>query len=136
MKILEKQMLTNVRLTDAQKEVLCKLYMNRDTPQVGMEDISNAENARNLIAARDLLVKLDLLDETEEGYVPSDKGVDVMQDFNLVDEGGELTDTGEEFAYKGQVDTSNEPETNPTPGEEDFTPYESFDLLKKLTKDQ
>lgn len=138
MNILEKRIYQNIRLTNSQKEVLAKLYLNKDKPQVGKEDITQSPSARNLLAARDMLIKLGLLEETEGGHIPSEKGIEVMVNHALIDDAGELTEDGEQYAYKGREqssevggDVEDQPATQGTDNQ--FEPYESFNILKDTT---
>lgn len=110
-------MATNITdLTDAQKQVMTKLA-KAPTPTVALTEISDG---RKLVAARDMLDKLDLIDFDENEAEITDQGWDLMRDLNLVDEAGELTDEGIGYASEGEdvPQSPSEPAGQPETGGE------------------
>jgi hypothetical protein len=92
----EKRTLTTIRLTDNQKKVMTRIVASA-TEVLAAEEISKG---RQLVTARDLLVKLGLI-EFRDGYAAlTPEGEKIMKDTNLTDDMGELTDDGNKFAYE------------------------------------
>jgi hypothetical protein len=87
--------LATINLSDNQKRVLCKAVA-APTPKVAAQEVSNSEN---LIASRDQLIKLGLLNFTPNGASVTDKGMQVLKDEALVDETGQLSPDGDELAH-------------------------------------
>jgi len=101
--INEKRTLTTVRLTDNQKKVMT-MIISSATDKLAAENISTG---RQMITARDILVKLKLI-EFRDGYAAlTQDGEQLMKDSNLIDDMGELTDEGSKFAYE-EDDTAME----------------------------
>ena len=93
--INEKRTFNTIRLTDAQKEVLTKVHASA-TEKLAAEAISTG---RKMITARDILAKLGMI-EYRDGYAAiTPDGEQIMKDYNLTDEMGELTSDGSEFAF-------------------------------------
>lgn len=119
------QILTNIRLTNSQKEVLSKTFAFKDNPQGGWEAITSSSNVKNLIAAKNILLDIGLLSKKNGGgYVPTNKGIKVMKGEGLIDdETGELTDAGNTIVYgtvgkPAEEPTEPEPETDEEPSTE------------------
>jgi len=94
--INEKRTLTTVRLTENQKKVMTRIVASA-TEVLAAEEISKG---RALVTARDLLVKLGLI-EYRDGYAAlTPEGEKIMKDSNLIDDMGELTEEGNKFAYE------------------------------------
>jgi hypothetical protein len=92
-------MLNSVRLNDNQKRVIAKIVA-APTPKVAAEEISNGVN---ITQARDALVDLGLVMFTLNDHAElTDKGQQVAQEENLVDDGGQLTPEGEKHAYTNE----------------------------------
>ena len=93
--INEKRTFNTLRLTDNQKKVMTRIISSA-TEKLAAQEISKG---RALITARDILVKLQMID-FRDGYAAlTSDGEKLMKDYNLVDETGQLTDDGNEFAY-------------------------------------
>jgi len=144
--INETQVLPTVHLSDTQRVVMAKIY-GSPTPQVAFEEISKG---RNLVAARDILGKLGLIHmDTAGGTVSTTaEGQKVSEDENIIDNTGQLTDTGKKYAEVNELSdlkTINEPEkdndtlahpqipqqTPQQPPERGF-PMESLNLIRQL----
>ena len=97
-KINEKQILTNVRLSIAQKYVLAKIYLPTQTPLTAFSSVSG--NA-NIAGARETLEKLGMVevDETKNEAWITEKGKAALRNENLIDDTDNLTPAGEKFAY-------------------------------------
>jgi len=94
--INEKRTLTTVRLTNNQKKVMTRIIAAA-TEKVAAEEVSKG---RGLVAARDLLVKLGMI-EYRDGYAAlTTDGEQVLKDSNLIDDMGSLTEEGNKFAYE------------------------------------
>lgn len=69
------------------------------TDKVALDEISGD---RQLIAARDILAKLGLIQFSNTSASITDDGKEVMESSYLIDESGELTDEGQKFAYDNE----------------------------------
>ncbi len=143
------RILTTIHLSDIQKEVLAKVKAAQ-SPQMAWETIqrSSANIDNNFAAARDVLGNLGLLKVGEDEIEVTDKGLEVMNDENLTDEMGEMTDEGRQLA---DIDRSEKPapagqQQQAAPLEEDMgmgdegmedmdLGLESFNLLKSINED-
>ena len=97
MRILdEKRVLSTVRLTENQKKVMTRIVASA-TEKLAAEEISKG---RNLVAARDMLVKLGMIEFREGHAALTSDGEQVMKDSNLIDDMGSLTEEGNKFAYE------------------------------------
>ena len=99
-KILENRIQPITRPTDNQKAVLSKITAAA-TPQLALADIADTPN---LVAARDLLVQMGLIDIDDEGAHITDQGNEVMVNQNLATADGQLTDDGQKAAYGDEAD--------------------------------
>lgn len=93
--INEKRTLTTVRLTDNQKKVMTRIVSSA-TEKLAAQEISKG---RKFITARDILDKLGMIDFRDGSAMLTDQGEQLMKDYNLIDDMGELTDEGSMFAY-------------------------------------
>jgi hypothetical protein len=100
MRINEQQIVPLTRPTDNQKAVLAKITAAA-TPQLAAADISDTPN---LVAARDMLDKLGLIEIDNEGAHVTDLGREVMVNQNLATPDGQLTDDGQQAAYGDEAD--------------------------------
>ena len=98
--ILENRVISLTRPTDNQKAVLAKIAAAA-TPQLAVADISDTPN---LVAARDMLAKMGLIDIDDEGAHLTDLGREVMTNQNLATPDGTLTDDGQKAAYGDEAD--------------------------------
>jgi len=103
--ILERKIVPVTHPTDNQKSVLAKIA-SAATPQLAAADISDTPN---LVAARDLLVQMGLIELDMNGAHITDQGQQVMVDQNLTDGGGNLTDDGQKAAYGDEADDAADP---------------------------
>jgi len=95
-KINEVQILTNVRLSHAQKFILSKLMLPEKTPLTSFEQVSTG---RNILSNRDILIKLGMLIVGENEAEITEKGKEALRNENLIDDMDNLTDQGEQYAY-------------------------------------
>lgn len=140
MKLHEIRMLTGIHPTENQKKVLAKIIAS-PSPKVAGEEIIGDEN---LVAARNILMKLGVVTFSGGNAELTDKGKQIAQDENIADEGGQLTDAGNILAYgeegaPGQQPSQPElgmPPPAPLGGELGGGPLgvESFLLLRDLIK--
>jgi hypothetical protein len=86
----------NIRLLDAQKQVMVAIVTS-PTPTVYFGNIAANEQA---VTAQKVLTKLGLVQISRDVAKVTDKGEKVMQDENLIDELGDLTDYGKKYMYK------------------------------------
>lgn len=84
--------------TNNQKKVLTKIIAAA-TPETAARDISQG---RQLVAARDMLLRLNLIALSDGKAEVTDAGKDVMRNQNLIDAGGSLTDEGNKYAFHGE----------------------------------
>jgi len=129
--IIEKEILTTVHLSDAQRIVLTKI-LSSPTPQVAYESISAT---RNLVAARNLMAKLGLILVTDNTAAITQPGREVAKDEALIDDTGKLTDEGERYAQADRLsdlkpETDNEPTS--TDGNLAAPPMESTKLIQGI----
>lgn len=94
--INETQVLTNIRLSHAQKFVLAKLTLPNLTPLTAYEHISTG---KNIVANRDILIKLGMVKVGQNEAEITEKGTQALQNENLIDDMGNLTEQGEGYAY-------------------------------------
>lgn len=116
MRITEKEIVTISRPTDNQKAVLAKITAAA-TPQLAAADISDTPN---LVAARDMLDKLGLIELDNEGAHVTDLGREVMVNQNLATPDGQLTDDGQRAAYGDEADQA-------APAPDDSMDFGGFD---------
>lgn len=152
MRLNEVQILNSIHPSDNQKRVLAKIAAS-PTSTVAAEEISGNQN---MVAARDMLMKLGLITLNNGEAALTDRGAQVAVDENLIDDNGQLTKTGQAYAYTGvdgQVDADTAaqsqdkqndlskvdvPPLDPAQAAPARSPEagfgESFSLLKELLK--
>lgn len=143
------RIMSAVHPTDNQKRVLAKISA-APTPKVAGEEISKDPN---MVAARDMLVKLQIISMQSGEAQLTDSGRQVSQDENIIDQNGQLTKTGEALAFtspQGQPDNDTSGQaadsqpaqqapvamdpSQPQGGSSSSAPMESFSLLKQLLR--
>ena len=134
-KLKETQTLSTVHLSDTQKVVITKIIAS-PTEQVAIEEISKG---RNLVAAKEALVNLGLIEVSDNSITVTNIGHQVMADENLTDESGELTSTGQKYAAvqkPNDLKTVNAPEpaTNPDISGDDDLAMEGIDLFRSIDR--
>lgn len=92
----EKQTLHSVRLSDIQKEVLARVHA-APNEQVAADEI--LDGGQNYVGAKNILVRLDLINFHDNEASVTDEGEEVMKRANLIDDQGQLTDEGQRYAY-------------------------------------
>lgn len=92
----EARTLGNVLLSEAQKFILTKLLLPDSTPLLGYQNISVG---KNIVANRDVLVKLGMLTLGDNEAEITEAGTEALRNEGLVDEAGQLSDLGERYAY-------------------------------------
>lgn len=143
------RLMSAVHPTTNQKRVLAKIAA-APTPVVAGTEISKDAN---LVAARNLLMKLGLITFADGSAEMTEKGQQVAADENIVDQSGELSSVGQELAYtdaQGNKTGDQAAATPPAPppgadqampqmgggqqaaGGDDGLSLESFSLLKEL----
>ncbi len=100
--INERRQEGNISLSHTQKFVLAKLIA-AETPLVAYESVSafdsKGNDGANVVAARDQLTKLGLMTYRQGDASITDVGTASMNDANLIDDTGGLTDDGNIYAY-------------------------------------
>lgn len=141
------RIMSAVHPSDNQKRVLAKIAA-APTPKVAGEEISKDAN---MVAARNMLMKLQVITFNNGEAEMTQSGVQISQDEDIIDQSGQLTKTGEALAFtspQGQpdADTSGQAQDQqpPTQAPMDPTqqagpqgstaPMESFSLLKQLLR--
>lgn len=89
------RLLSTLRPTQNQLTVLAKIIASQEVPARAAAEISS--NA-NLIAARNILMKLGLILYTDNSATLTDKGTQLAKEQNIIDESGQLTDEGNKLA--------------------------------------
>ena len=126
-----------------QKQVFAAI-LSAPTPTVAAEQISSSPNLKS---ARDLLGRLGLITFTNNSAALTDMGMAVARDEGISDEGGQLTDMGQQLSggNSDQAPLNNmgmpeeEPPLGGVPaegGDEDLgsPPMESFSVLRELMR--
>lgn len=127
------RIMSAVHPTDNQKRVLAKIIA-APTPAVGAQSISGDAN---LIAARNMLMKMGLITFASGEANVTDSGMQVAADENVTDESGQLTQVGQELAYTDALGKSDSDQAGGSPATEVNPPpqqMESFRLLKQLLR--
>lgn len=99
--INENRILTNVRLSQAQKFILAKLSLPESTPLTSYGQVSSG---KNMVANRNVLVKLGMVIVGANEAEITETGIHAMQNENLIDDMGTLTPQGEEYAYADSIE--------------------------------
>lgn len=89
------RLLSTIRLNDNQKRVLAKIAA-APTPTVAGEEISKETN---LVAARNMLMKLGIITFVDNRAEITDKGQALAKEENITDDSGGLTDAGNKLAF-------------------------------------
>lgn len=89
------RIISAVHPSDNQKRVLAKIAASA-TPKVAGEELSNDAN---IVAARNMLMKLGLITFSNGEAAFTEQGTRVAQDENILDQTGQLTPTGKALAY-------------------------------------
>ena len=92
--------------------VIAKIVASQDVPARAAAEISANTN---MIAARNLLMKLNVITYTDNSASLTDIGQQLARDQNIVDEGGQLTDEGNKLASA----TSDGKQPKETPPQQD-----------------
>ena len=111
------KVLDTVKLSDTQKRVLAKVIA-APTPRLAAEELSGDVN---LVAARDMLLDLGLLQIVQGHASLTDKGRHVAREENIADESGGLTADGEEFAYSDSQGNAKTDQPEQPPATSDVT---------------
>ena len=96
--INEKRTLTTVRLTDNQKKVMTTI-LSSATEKLAADNISKG---RQVVTARDILIKLGLIEYRDGFAAVTPEGEQLLKDSGLIDDMGQLTDEGSKFAYEDE----------------------------------
>ena len=107
--ILEKKIIPVAHPTDNQKSVMAKIVAAA-TPELAAADISDNPH---LSAARDMLVRLDMIELNAGGAFLTDRGNEMMISQNLVTPDGQLTDDGQTAAH-GEEEAKQAASPEPT----------------------
>jgi len=100
MSIDDNQQAANIRLSQAQKFVLTKLMLPDATPLTSYEQTSGG---RNIVANRDTLVKLGMVEVGENSANITERGKAALTQEGLMDDSGALTTQGEEYAFAADL---------------------------------
>lgn len=107
------RLLTTVHPTTNQKCVLAKIVA-APTPSVAASNISTDAN---MVAARNMLMKLGAITFSNGEASLTDRGRQVAEDENIIDQSGQLTQQGQQLAANtsqgGQEQPSQPPEQPP-----------------------
>lgn len=135
-------LLNTLRPSLFQKQVLARI-VGAATPKLAAAAIASS---RNLMAARDMLVKLGAIAIMDDTAELTDKGMQLATDENIVDQSGGLTDVGTKLSTDAppapepaeeqpQDDMGAPPPMPPAeqPAGDDLS-LESFALLKEILR--
>lgn len=122
--VYENHTLTNVRLTDHQKSVLANI-LARDNQNTTLVDlVSGVEqiHKQNIASAVNTLEKIGLISLQGKELTITDSGMNVLNDENMVDDGGMLSPDGQKYQFmftggeegKTQDDVNQEMGLSPT----------------------
>lgn len=89
------RLLSTLRPTQNQMIVLAKIVASQDVPARAAAEISTNTN---MIAARNLLMKLNAITYTDNSASLTDIGQQLAREQNIVDESGQLTEEGNKLA--------------------------------------
>ena len=122
------RILSAVHPTSFQKQVICRIAA-ATTPMTAASYVSAGAN---MVAARNMLMKLGLIEFGSSGATLTDRGTQVAQDEGLIDASGNLTPSGQQLA--GMATSQSTPQDQlDDPGLDDLN-VESFSLLKQLLR--
>ena len=97
-----------------QKKVLAIIASNTEHPVIAIQQLSASPN---LIAARNLLMKLNVITFTDDNVQLTDRGEQLAKDYNIIDDSGTLTDEGQQLVSdKSQQPSETPPMENPDMG--------------------
>lgn len=125
-------LLNTLKPTQNQLTVIAKIIASQDVPTRAAAEISTNSN---LIAARNMLMKLNIITYSDTSAALTDQGQQIARDQNIVDDSGTLTDEGNQLANtstdKGGEQTNSTPPSS-TPDQIDIAPpMEGFSTLFK-----
>jgi len=118
------RILHSVNLSEIQSKLLLVVKI-AETPEMAFEELSKQapETSGNIAGARDVLIKLGMIEVTDNQVLVTSKGEEIMRDEYLIDEMGEPTEKGEALLQTGQKKVQPGPsgptdnaEPGPTPG--------------------
>jgi len=89
------RLLSTLRPTQNQLRVIAKICAAKDFPARAAAEISSDTN---LVAARNLLMKLNIITFTDDNAALTDIGEQVALEQNIIDDAGEMTEDGNKLA--------------------------------------
>lgn len=101
------RILSTIHPTENQKRVLAKIAASPNSDVAGHQISGDA----NLVAARNMLMKLDIITYVDGEATLTDKGQQISAEENITDETGQLTDMGKKLAY---TDPDEKPDNDMT----------------------
>ena len=129
--------LKSFRPNNTQKQIMA-MVLSAPTPKVAAEQIGAH---LNLKAAREQLAQLGLLTYTGNSAALTDQGMSLARSENIADEGGQLTDRGQQLVGDQDVGTNSmgmpgeEPPIGGVPSNSPLgAPMESFSFLRELMR--
>ena len=112
--------LTSIRLSETQKTLMCQIVA-APTEELAYEA---SEDGTNIVAARDQLEQLGLIEWEEGSASITDNGMEVLKDEALIDDMGELSEEGSKYAY-GE---GGDPNQQQSPAVDDSDPLGMNDM--------
>ena len=94
----EKRITDNIRLTNTQKKVMA-IILSSPTEKLAADAISSG---RSILVARDLLMKMGLIEYRDGSATVTEDGKDLLRSINIIDDSDMLTPAGEEAAQYGE----------------------------------
>lgn len=133
--IQEVRVLTTLRLSETQKIVMSRV-INAPNEYIAYENVNEGPN---MVAALKELVHLGMMEAGDGTLTMTDSGMSVLQNENIVDESGQLTQDGMKYAEmkgpseKGGDQEPPQPTETPEPGE---MPQEEMPSDEELPPDE
>lgn len=103
-------LLNTIHPTESQLKILATIVSLQDKPVEAAEEISVGAN---MVAARNLLMKLNLITYSPDSAALTDQGARLARDHDIVDDNGQLTDKGQQLLPV---------QSSPSNGEDSMTP--------------
>jgi hypothetical protein len=107
-------LLNTIRPTQNQQIVLALIAQNKNKPAKAAASVSTGEN---MVAARNMLMRLDVISYTPSHAILTTKGEQIAKDYNIIDDSGALTPEGTQLISKlpGQQPPQNQQVPQPQP---------------------
>lgn len=116
--------LKSVNLTNNQLRVLAIIAANKSNPKTAAKQISTGYN---IIAARNILLDLEAITYSSTKATMTDKGEQLAQDNDIIDDAGEITDTGNQLLSKDDINSTDNTSADMNSSNVGSTDHHMFD---------